>query len=362
MKKSPLEELRKEIRQKDKEIVTLLNERAKLSLEVGAVKIENGREVYDPSRESLIFQFLSQINPGPLSDKAVQDIFREIISSSRALQGPVTVAYFGPEASFTHLVALAHFGKMSQFFPQKNIAQVFEQVERERCAYGVVPIENSGEGAVKQTLDRLSSTPLSIRAEVFLRISHYLISSNDNLEKIKRVYSHPQAIAQCQGWLEKNLPQCSLSKVENTAQAAQKVLEDLEGAAIGSQEAAQLYGLKILADRIEDYPLNTTRFLVMGRGQSEATGRDKTSILFGTPHTPGALFHALEPFNNKELNLLKIESYPLPDRIWEYLFFVDFSGHWGDEKVRQCLKDLETVTTFIKVLGSYPWGEGLGRK
>ncbi len=357
MKKKSLEKIREALREKDLEIVTLLNERAKFALEVGRVKQENGQDVYDPARERLVYQNLAEINQGPFSNKAIQAIFREIISASRDLQGPVTVAYFGPEASFTHLAALAHFGQRARFFPQKNIAMVFEEVERERTAYGVVPIENSGEGSVKPTLDRLISTPLSIRTEIFLRISHYLLASREKQEKIKRVYSHPQAIAQCQGWLEKNLPQGTFLRVENTAQAAQKVLEDKEGAAIGSREAAQLYGLKILADRIEDYPLNTTRFLVMGKGQSEATGKDKTSILFGTPHKPGALFQALKPFTELALNLLRIESYPVPDRMWEYLFFVDFSGHQEDEKVLKCLRDLGPVTTFIKVLGSYPSGE-----
>lgn len=357
MKKKSLEKIREILKKNDQEIVTLLNERAKLALEVGQIKNENGQDVYDPARERLVYQYLAQINQGPLSNKAVQDIYREIISASRDLQGPITVAYFGPEASFTHLAALAHFGQRARFFPQKNIAMVFEQVERERTAYGVVPIENSGEGSVKPTLDRLLATPLAIRTEIFLRISHYLLASREKLETIKRVYSHPQAIAQCQGWLEKNLPQCAFLKVENTAQAAQKVLEDKEGAAIGSREAAQLYGLKILADRIEDYPLNTTRFLVMGKGQSEATGKDKTSILFGTPHKPGALLQALKPFTEEGLNLLKIESYPVPDRMWEYLFFLDFSGHLENEKVIKCLRDLEPVTTFIKILGSYPGGE-----
>jgi chorismate mutase / prephenate dehydratase len=357
MKKKSLEKIREILRKNDQEIVTLLNERAKLALEVGHVKNENWQDVYDPARERLVYQYLAEINQGPFSNKAIQAIFREIISASRDLQGPVTVAYFGPEASFTHLAALAHFGQRARFFPQKNIAMVFEEVERERTAYGVVPIENSGEGSVKPTLDRLISTPLSIRTEIYLRISHYLLASRGKLEKIKRVYSHPQAIAQCQGWLEKNLPQGTFLKVENTAQAAQKVLEDKEGAAIGSREAAQLYGLKILADRIEDYPLNTTRFLVVGKGQSEATGKDKTSILFGTPHKPGALFQALKPFTELGLNLLRIESYPVPDRMWEYLFFVDFSGHQENEKVIQCLQALEKATTFIKVLGSYPCGD-----
>jgi chorismate mutase/prephenate dehydratase len=220
-----------------------------------------------------------------------------------------------------------------------------------------VPIENSGEGSVKPTLDRLISTPLSIRAEVFLRISHYLLAAQDRVEKIKRVYSHPQALAQSQGWLEKNLPRRPLIKVENTADAAKKVLEDREGAAVGSLEAAQLYGLKILADRIEDHPLNTTRFLILGKKQSEPTGKDKTSILFGTTHVPGALLHALEPFAQEDLNLLRIESYPWPNRMWEYLFFVDFAGHQEDEKVKRCLKKIGKVTHFIKVMGSYPRGE-----
>ena len=219
------------------------------------------------------------------------------------------------------------------------------------------PLKTPERDRSKPTLDRLISTPLTIRAEVFLRVSHYLLSSLEKPEKIKRVYSHPQAIAQCQGWIEKNLPSGEVLKVDSTAQAAQKVKVDPEGAAIGSREAAQLYGLKILADRIEDYPLNTTRFLVMGKGQSEPCGKDKTSILFGTPHKPGALFHALEPFTQGELNLLKIESYPLPERIWEYLFFLDFSGHREDEKVRHCLRELEKITTFVKILGSYPYGK-----
>jgi chorismate mutase / prephenate dehydratase len=357
MKMNSIEKIREALQKKDQKIVALLNERAELSLEVGQIKNKNGREIYDPSRESLVYEYLFQISRGPLSNKALQEIYREIISSSRALQGPITVAYFGPEASFTHLAALAHFGQSARFSPQTTIAMVFDQTERERSAYGVVPIENSGEGSVKPTLDRLISTPLSIRAEVFLRISHFLLASSEKKNKFKRIYSHPQALAQCQDWLEKNYPQSTLLKVENTAEAAKKVLEDREGAAIGSQQAAQLYGLKILADRIEDHPLNTTRFLILGKGQSEPTGKDKTSILFGTSHVPGALLHALEPFAQEGLNLLKIESYPWPDRMWEYLFFVDFAGHQEDEKVQSCLKKISQVTNFIKVMGSYPRGE-----
>jgi chorismate mutase / prephenate dehydratase len=357
MNNKSLKVIRQALRKKDQEIVSRLNERAKLALEVGKIKNEHGREVYDPARERLVYQYLSEINPGPFSNKALRDIFREIISASRDLQKPITVAYFGPEASFTHLAALAHFGQRAHFLAQKNIGLVFDQVEKGRTAYGVVPIENSGVGSVKPTLDRLISTPLSIRTEIYLRISHYLLAGQSELEKVQRIYSHPQAIAQCQGWLEKNLSQSTLITVENTAQAAKKALQDKEGAAIGSQQAAELYGLKILADRIEDYPMNTTRFLVMGKGNSEPTGRDKTSLLFGTPHKPGALLKALKPFTLKGLNLLKIESYPVPDRMWEYLFFVDFSGHQEEEAVAQCLQELERHTIFLKVLGSYPSGD-----
>ena len=357
MKTNSLKKLREALQKKDQEIVTLLNDRAQLALEVGRVKNENGWEVYDPSRERLVYQYLSQINQGPLPQKALKEIYREIISASRALQGPITVAFFGPEASFTHLAALAHFGQTARYLPQATIALVFEQAERERSAFGVVPIENSGEGSVKSTLDRLITTPLSIRAEVFLRISHYLLASPQKAKKTKKIYSHPQALAQCQGWLEKNFPQSTLVQVENTAEAAKKVLADKEGAAIGSLQAAQLYGLEVLADRIEDHPLNTTRFLILGKGQSDSTGSDKTSILFGTTHVPGALLHALEPFAQEGVNLLRIESYPWPDRMWEYLFFVDFSGHQQDEKVQRCLVKIEKATNFIKVIGSYPRGE-----
>lgn len=352
-----LEKLREAIKKKDQELILLLNQRAELSLAVGQIKKESGMEVYDPSRERQVYQYISEMNQGPLSQTVVQDLFREIISVSRALQGPVTVAYFGPPASFTHLAALAHFGQTARFNPQKTIALVFEETERERDTYGVAPCENSSEGSVKATLDRLISTSLSIRAEVYLKISHYLLAAHDHRERIKRVYSHPQAIGQCQDWLEKNLPQCQVIEAENTAQAVQKVLEDQEGAAIGSLPAAQLYDLKILADRIEDSALNTTRFLVLGKGQSAPTGTDKTSIVFGTSHKPGSLFRVLEVFARQELNLLRIESYPLPDRVWEYLFFVDFAGHRQEDKVRKGLQDIKKVTTFIKVLGSYPRGD-----
>jgi chorismate mutase/prephenate dehydratase len=357
MKRAPLEPLRKELRKKDREIVKLLNERARVSIEIGKLKDSEGREVYDSTQESRVYDHLREVNGGPLSNNALKNIFGEIISSSRALQAPTTVAYLGPEASFSYLAAQSHFGKSAQYFPQAKISEVFGEVEREKASWGLVPGENSVEGFVKETMDGLISTPLNIRAEIFLRISHCLISSCERMEKVKRVYSHPQALAQCQGWLRKNLPHCPVFGLDSTAVAANEAREDKEGAAIGSQLAASTYGLKIIAKGIEDSSSNTTRFFVIGRGKSEPTGRDKTSMLFGTPHAPGALYRALGPFAREDLNLTRIESYPVKDRMWEYLFFIDFSGHIGEERAQRCLADMKEVTTVIKILGSYARGD-----
>ncbi len=357
MNKARLKKLREELRKKDREIVRLLNERAELSIQVGKVKNSNGWKVYDPSQEDRVYDHLREINKGPLSNSALRNIFGEIISSSRALQAPTTVAYLGPEASFSYLAALLHFGKSAEYSPQSSISEVFDEVEKDRIPWGVVPVENSLEGSVKPTLDRLITTPLKIRAEIFLRVSHCLISTLEGMEAVKRVYSHPQAVAQCQGWLKKHLPHVPILELESTAAAARKVQDDKEGAAIGSNLAAATYGLKIIAEGIEDNTSNTTRFFVMGRGTSVATGKDKTSMVFGTSHIPGALYQALEPFAREHLNLTRIESYPMRDKIWEYLFFVDFAGHGEEEKIKKCLTDMVKFTTFIKVLGSYPRGD-----
>jgi chorismate mutase/prephenate dehydratase len=357
MTESLLQELRDSIKQADREIVRLLNRRAKMSVEIGRIKAELGREVYDPSQESKIYENLIEENEGDLSVKSLRAIFREIISASRILQSPVTVAYFGPEASFTHLAAQSYFGASSQFFPQPNISSVFAEVEKGRVKWGVAPVENSLEGSVNLTLDKLIATPLKIRAEIFLRISHCLVSPQSRIDDIETVYSHPQALAQCQGWLRTKLPRAALIEVENTAAAAQRVVKEKKGAAIGSKAAAATYGLDILSEGIEDNPSNTTRFLVIGEGEGKGTGNDKTSLLFATPHTPGALFSALQPFADRQINMMKIESYPVKDRLWEYLFFVDVAGHAQDEEIKQCIDDLRRKTTFLKILGSYPRSE-----
>lgn len=353
-----LEQLRQDIRELDGDLLRLLNDRAARSVEIGQVKRSEGVDIYSPVQEARVFDYLREHNTGPLSDAAVRDIFREIFSSSRALQGPLTVAYLGPEASFSHLAALAHFGRSAELAPAGTIDQVFDRVERGDISLGIVPVENSTEGSVGHTLRRLITTSLEIRAEVFLRISQCLMSHCARKEEIRRVYSHPQAFAQCRNWLRENLPQAEQLETASTSEAGDRAQRDPEGgAAVGSRLSASLHGLSILKEDIEDNPENTTRFIVIGKGKGERTGQDKTSILFGTPHVPGALFQSLEIFARERINLLRIESHPLRDRMWEYLFFADFAGHREDEQVSQCLQDMKGRTTFLKILGSYPRGE-----
>ena len=357
MRLSSLDRLRRDLKETDGRIVKLLNERALLSMKIGSDKARKGLDVFDASQEAKLFAYLSKVSEGELPEKYLKAIFREIISASRALQKPVTVAFLGPHATFSHLAAESYFGKSTGFIPQASIFHVFDEVEKGKVQWGVVPVENSLEGSVNLTLDRLILTPLKIRAEIFLRISHCLLAPGKRMDRIKRVYSVPQVLAQCQGWLRTNLPRCALAEAESTAAAARIVRKDNNGAAIGSRLAAATYGLNILSEGIEDNPSNTTRFLVIGEGESKMTESDKTSILFGTRHVPGALYHALEPFVLRRINLMKIESYPLKERLWEYLFFVDFSGHVDDPEIKKSMKALRGKTSFLKILGSYPRGE-----
>jgi chorismate mutase/prephenate dehydratase len=360
MNEEMLRELRGKVDRLDTKIVQILNERAAVSIEIGKIKCEAGCDICDPSREERIYRNLAENNGGILPESALREIFREIISASRALQAPLTVSFLGPEASFSHQAALSHFGKGIRIAPQASIPEVFSSVEKGDSLRGVVPVENSAEGSVKATLDRLISTPLVIRGELFLRIRHCLLAAGGDFAAIRKVYSHPQALAQCREWLRTHLPGVPLVEVESTAGAARRVREDGTGAAIGSRLAAETYGLNLLAEGIEDNPSNTTRFLVIGpkpeRNGGGITGQDKTSILFGTPHIPGALQRALAPFAAAGINLTRIESCPMRDRMWEYLFFVDFVGNIDEEKTRECLQELEKQTAILKVLGSYPRG------
>ncbi len=352
-----LARLRKTVADTDREILALLNRRAELSREIGKAKEQTGKAVYDPAREKDVFRRLREENPGPLDGPAVEAVFREIVSACRALQAPLRVAFLGPEGSFSHGAALLRFGSGAVPVPRQSIFHVFDAAEREQADFAVVPAENSLEGAVNLTLDRLVSTNLNLVGEVLLPVHHHLLARDPSLEGLKRVYSHPQALAQCQMWLRKHLPACGWIETASTAEGARKAREDREGAALGSEKAAEIHGLCVVRERVEDHPANVTRFLVLGRLKAAPTGNDKTSVLFGTRHVPGALRRALEPFAEEQVNLLKILSHPWRDRIWEYLFFADFAGHREDEKIGRCLASLEREVPFLKILGSYPAAE-----
>jgi chorismate mutase/prephenate dehydratase len=303
---------------------------------------------------------LAENSPPIIPEGFLKNIFREIIAASRALQTPVSAAYLGPEASFSHQATIACLGRNTPAVPKTTITDVFTAVENGANDWGVVPIENSAEGSVKATLDRLISTSLVIRAEVFLRIRLCLLSNCSEMADIKNVYSHPQALAQSQRWLRGNLPGAFPVEVESTASAARRAFADPAGAAVGSSLAADAYNLKIVMEGIEESPLNTTRFLVIGqktgRREDVNTQKSKTSILFGTAHEAGALQQALSPFAEEGISLTRIESWPMKERLWEYLFFVDFTGHAEEKKTRRCLQELRRRASFLKILGSYPLG------
>jgi chorismate mutase / prephenate dehydratase len=352
-----LKKIRAELGRVDREILKMLNERARLVMEVGRVKNDRGLEVYDPSQESRVYSRLKEANEGPMPDAAVRNVFREIISFSRTLQAEITVSCLGPEASYTHQAALSHFGRGVILSARETIPEVFDEVEGGDASWGVVPVENSIEGSVRQTLDRLTTTKCAIRAEIYLRISHCLLCAHRGKSRIRKIYSHPQAFAQCRRWLAAHFPRCTLEASESTAAAARKALTEPQSAAIAGSVAAEHYGLEILAEGIEDEPDNTTRFLVLGKGEGEPTGKDKTSVLFSARHEPGSLFTALEPLARGRVNILSIESRPAKDRMWEYLFFLDLEGHRKDAGAAKGLRELEARTAFLKVLGSYPKGD-----
>jgi chorismate mutase/prephenate dehydratase len=366
MKNPSLDKLREKVFAADRKIVNLLNVRAELSQAIGRIKSREGMAIYDPAQEAAVFDSLAAANSGALPEGALLAVYREILSASRALQAPVAVACLGPDASFSHLAARFHFGAGATFPLQKTIYQVFDAVERGKADWGVVPVENSLEGAVNLTLDRLVATSLKIRGEILLRIGYCLLSAGKEAARIRRVYSHPQALAQCQNWLRAHLPHAELVETASTAAAAALMPGTPDGAAVGSRMAAEVYGLDILEENIEDHLSNTTRFLILGTGTSPRTVSDKTSIVFGTSDAPGALYRALQPFAERGVNLLQIASYPArkesgngtpsPSLSWEYLFFADADGHADDEPVRSCLNDLKNASSFIKILGAYPRG------
>ena len=349
-----LDEWRHRIDEIDGQILRLLDQRAALAVEIGRVKRERGASVHVPERKHEILAELTRRNEGPMPPAAVRAIWTEILSVSRHLQQPLQVAYLGPEATFSHQAALRHFGQLAGYVAVRGIPEVFEAVERGRAGVGVVPIENSTEGSVTHTLDGLSETGLLICGEVLLEIHHFLLGRARDLAEVKRVYSHPQALAQCRRWLDRHLSDAEPVEVGSTAAAVEHALSDPGAAAVASEMAGQLHGLPVLQARIEDYGHNVTRFLVLGTHAAGATGHDKTSVLLSVPHRVGALHRAIEPFATGRLNLTKIESRPTRRRPWEYVFFVDIEGHQSDDAVAEVLDAVRERCLFVKVLGSYP--------
>ncbi len=353
-KEKTIQDLRCSIDDVDEKILELLNQRASLVIKVGQVKSAEKRDFHVPSREREVFERLTKKNRGPFPTEGLKSVFREIMSASLALEAPMKVAFFGPKATFTHKAAMQHFGLSAELIPQKSIPAVFEEVEKGRTLYGVVPVENSTEGMVSHTLDMFMESDLKINAEVLLEIHHYLLSRTGRMEDVKKVYSHPQPIAQCRDWLAEHLPNVPVVDVASTAVASQIASEDYTAAAIASELAATLYDLKVVQARIEDQVNNFTRFLVIGNKMAERSGNDKTSLMFSVKDQVGILYRMLEPFAKREINLSKIESRPLKRKAWEYIFFLDLAGHISDPIVAEAVEELRDCCQFVKVLGSYP--------
>ena len=352
-----IDRLRNTIDEIDDKLLDLINQRLKHAKEIGKIKKQKREPIIDGSRESEILNRLASLNKGPIRNAALLHIFNDIIAESRQIQKTQVITYLGPEATFTHIAAMNHFGHSVTMIPQPSIRDVFNDVEKGRCNYGVVPVENSIEGAVNHTLDLFIESDLKICAERYLAISHDLLSTTGALKDIRQVYSHPQAFAQCRGWLRKYLPEAELNECSSTSLAAQKTLEQPGTAAIASSEAAHIYNLKVVASKIEDYARNVTRFLVIGKDEIHKTGKDRTSLIFVTSHIPGALFKVLEPIADAGVNMLKLESRPSKQENWNYSFFVDLEGHQEDPVINETISKMKNICLFLKCLGSYPMAE-----
>jgi chorismate mutase/prephenate dehydratase len=342
----------------DAQIHALLNERARLAQRVGISKSESGKAVdfYRPEREAEVLRMALERNRGPLRDEEIARLFREIMSACLAQQEPLKVAFLGPEGTFTQAAVIKHFGSSVRALPLPAIDEVFHEVEGGIADFGVVPIENSSEGTVNHTLDMFLTSALKICGEVELRINHHLMGKMSGIDAVKRVCAHPQALAQCRAWLDDQLPDVERAAVSSNAEGARRARDERGTAAIASRAAAEIYGLTLLANDIEDRQDNTTRFLVVGRKLFSASGVDRTTLLVSGADTddPGALFRLLEPLAEHRVNMTRIESRPSRKRKWDYVFFIDVEGHVSDPPVATALAALEKRASLFKVLGSYP--------
>jgi chorismate mutase/prephenate dehydratase len=339
----------------DLEILALVNRRAELT----AARAAKEGPTAPPGAETQALEKIVEHNAGPLSDEAVRALFRELLGGSRAALGKLRVAYLGPEYTYSHLAATECFGQAHALTPVGTIAAVFEEVERGQADYGIVPIENSTDGGIVDTLDCLTSSPVQICGEVPLAIHHCLLGQGER-QDVQTIYSKPQALSQCRNWLSKHMPSVQLTAVGSTAEAARRAAAEPGAAAIASLQAGTNHGLQVLARNIEDNRENVTRFAVIGSQSSPRTGKDKTSLVFEIAHQPGALADSMGIFKRQKLNMTWIESFPMPGQQGRYLFFVEFLGHAADLRVRRALASLEKKTTRLTVLGSYAQADPIG--
>lgn len=354
--KESLAEHRSAIDRLDAQIVALLNARTKHVLHIGEIKRKAGQEIYAPHREQAVLERVCKLNAGPIPNSSIRAIYREVMSSALSLEKSMTIAYLGPEATFTHQAAIQRFGSSLRYAPQRTIADVFSEVGRARADYGVVPVENSTEGVVTHTLDMFIDSELKIVAQIVLPISHCL-ASRISRSGIRKLFVHPQTLAQCRGWLQRHFPQAELVESASNARSAELAAATKHSAALCGEFAAAQYKLPILEHDVQDRANNATRFLVLGRQCSPPTGTDRTSLMVSLSDQVGALHKSLAPFRRQGINMTKIESRPSKRKAWEYYFFIDCDGHYSDRKVARAIEQLGEHCSFVKVLGSYPRAE-----
>ena len=348
-----LDELRQRIDQIDNELVKLLNERAQVVIEVGKVKNKTGGAIYAPDREKAVFDKIKKANKGPLPDRTMVAIWRELMSGSFILERPLRIGYLGPMGSFSHNAAMLKFGQSVEYEPLTDIRSIFDEVSKGHCDLGLVPVENTTGGGVIETLDAFVDSDVKVCAEVLMAIHHNLMA-NCPLEKIEKVYSKPEVFAQCRNWLSATFKEAKTIPVASTARAAQMAAEEGNSAAIGSLIAAELYGLKVVCENIEDITNNITRFFAISKEDAKPTGDDKTAILFSTSHKAGALADVLDVFKKHKINLTNIESRPSKKREWEYYFYMDFLGHHSEAFIQKGLDAARKHCLQLSILGSFP--------
>ena len=351
-----LDDLRKKIDEVDARIVQLLNERYTTVLEIGKYKRNNMKAVFVPEREKIVFEKVAALNKGPMTPATLRAVYREIMSGALALEHPMSVAYLGPEGTFSHIAAVSKFGHSVAYLPQNTIDDIFTAVSNLHADYGCVPIENSSEGAVNLTLDIFTQSKVQICSEINLRV-HQSLLAKCSLDEVRTLYSHAQSLAQCRSWINDNLPDVEIHECVSNAKAASIAAREPHAAAIANVFNSEIYGLKVLSENIEDNPHNTTRFLVIGSQTPKRTGCDKTSICFALKDRVGVLFDALHPFKEENITLSMIESRPSRLQNWEYFFFIDLHGHQEDENVARALNKLRPMTQALRILGSYPRGD-----